>query len=129
MTTFGFLIDLDGVVYLNGEPFPGVVSALQRMQTEGIPFRFVSNNTHRSKRSIADHLLGFGVAVPVAWIFTPIAAAVRYLQDAGADSCWFLGSPDAAGELREAGINPADPGAAQPYRILPGLSDIFTLMQ
>lgn len=66
MTVSGFLIDLDGVVYINGEPIPGAVSTLQELQKRGIPFRFVSNNTHRSRETIRAQLARFGVDVPAA---------------------------------------------------------------
>ena len=112
MRVSGFLIDLDGVVYINGEPSPGALPTLREMQDRNIPFRFVSNNTHRSRKTIAARLARFGVNVPTEWIFTPIVAAASYLRDAGADSCWLLGSPDAAEELREAGIDPADPNTS-----------------
>ena len=123
MTVSGFLIDLDGVVYINGEPIPGAVSTLQELQKRGIPFRFVSNNTHRSRETIRARLARFGVDVPVAWIFTPLSAAITYLRDADAGSCWLLGSPDAAVELRNAGINPADPDAS--HVMVGDLSDVL----
>lgn len=123
MTVSGFLIDLDGVVYINGEPIPGAISALRELQCQSIPFRVVSNNTHRSRKTISARLAGFGVEVPIEWIFTPLAAAVTYLREAGADSCWLLGSPDAAAELWEAGINPADPDAA--HVLVGDLSDVL----
>lgn len=123
MTVSGFLIDLDGVVYINGEPIPGAVSTLQELQKRGIPFRFVSNNTHRSRETIRAQLARFGVDVPAAWIFTPLSAAITYLRDADAGSCWMLGSPDAAVELRNAGINPADPDAS--HVMVGDLSDVL----
>ncbi|MDU9376192.1 Acid sugar phosphatase [Methanocorpusculaceae archaeon Sp1] len=124
MTVSGFLIDLDGVVYINGEPIPGSPEVLRELLDRKIPFRFVSNNTHRSRRSIADRLAGFGVTVPVEWIFTPLIAAVSYLRDAGAGSCWFLGSPDAAEELLAAGIDPCNQNAS--HVLVGDLSDVLS---
>ena len=124
MTVSGFLIDLDGVVYINGEPIPGAIAALQELQHRGIPFRFVSNNTHRSRQTIQARLARFGMDVPVEWIFTPLTAAVAYLRDAGVASCWFLGNHNVAAELREAGINPADSDAA--HVLVGDLSDVLT---
>ncbi|HJK57939.1 MAG TPA: TIGR01458 family HAD-type hydrolase [Methanocorpusculum sp.] len=123
MTVSGFLIDLDGVVYINGEPIPGAVPALQELKRRGIPFRFVSNNTHRSRETIQARLARFGVDIPVEWIFTPLTAAIAYLRQAGATSCWLLGSPDAAKELTDAGINPADPNAS--HVLIGDLSDVL----
>lgn len=124
MTVAGLLIDLDGVVYLNGKPIPGAVPALLELQRRKIPFRFVSNNTHRSRSTISRRLRGFGVHVPVEWIFTPLVAVVRYLRDAGCTSCYLLGSPDAAAELREAGIDPEDLSAS--HVVVGDLSDVLT---
>ena len=61
--------------------------------------------------------------IPVEWIFTPLTAAIAYLRQAGATSCWLLGSPDAAKELTNAGINPADPNAS--HVLIGDLSDVL----
>ncbi|HJJ90302.1 MAG TPA: HAD-IIA family hydrolase [Methanocorpusculum sp.] len=123
MIISGCLIDLDGVVYINEEPIPGAISAIRELMKRNIPFRFVSNNTHRSRETIRTQLARFGIDVPVEWIFTPLSAAITYLQDAGSMSCWFLGSPDAAFELRNAGINPVDPTAS--YVLVGDLSEVL----
>ena len=47
------LIDIDGVLYVGDRPVDGANRALGILDERGIPYRFVSNTTRRSRRSIA----------------------------------------------------------------------------
>ena len=41
----GYVLDLDGTVYLGGAPLPGAVEAISRLRALGSRFVFLSNNT------------------------------------------------------------------------------------
>lgn len=58
------LLDLDGVLYVEGEPLPGAATAVRELRQGGRGLRFVTNTTARSRRMTLAKLeqLGFDVA-------------------------------------------------------------------
>lgn len=59
----GFLIDLDGVVWLGREPVPGSPEALATMLAAGKELVFVTNNPSKRPEEYAKRLAGMGVDV------------------------------------------------------------------
>jgi HAD superfamily hydrolase (TIGR01458 family) len=72
----GVLLDLDGVVHVRDKPVPGSLEAVARLRAAGLPVRFVTNTTRRSRRAIAEALAALGLAVAPDELFTP-ASLVR----------------------------------------------------
>jgi glycerol 3-phosphatase-2 len=66
----GFLIDLDGVVWIGREPVPGAPEALRALLEEGKRIVFVTNNPGRPPAAYAERLRGFGVEVGTEAIVT-----------------------------------------------------------
>lgn len=79
----GFLIDLDGVLFTRDRAIDGAQDALASLVAHNLPFRFVSNATLRSRRTIAARLTAMGFDIPEHMIFTPPLAAVAYMKNAG----------------------------------------------
>ncbi|MEQ9490844.1 MAG: TIGR01458 family HAD-type hydrolase [Alphaproteobacteria bacterium] len=77
----GVLIDLSGVVYSSDEPISGAAEAIDRLREAGLPLRFVTNTTRKSKRLILEHLAGMGLHIDGDEVFTPAAAACGILAD------------------------------------------------
>ncbi len=75
------LIDLSGVVYTNDQPISGAAEAINRLRKSGMPVRFVTNTTRKSKRLILEHLAGMGFRIDGNEVFTPAAAACAILTD------------------------------------------------
>ena len=69
------LIDLDGTVYQYDKLLPGVGETLAWLRTKGVPLRFVTNSTMRSRSSLAARLRGFGVQAEESDILNPVAVA------------------------------------------------------
>lgn len=94
----GFLIDLDGVLYLNRQVISGACEAVRAVQTSGRSYRFVTNTTRMNRDTVARHLneLGF-VATPDDIISPPVAAA-QYMKRLGYERYHLLAVP----ELQEA---------------------------
>ncbi len=72
----GFLIDLDGVLYIGDTPVDGANEALELLRKRGYPFRFVSNTTRKSRRTIVERLTNMGFHIQEEDIFTPSVAAL-----------------------------------------------------
>lgn len=82
----GYVIDLDGTVYLGDEPLPGAVETLASLRQAGARLIFLTNNPLRSAASYAGLLRGLGVQAEEREIVTPLSVLTGYLkkQHAGA---------------------------------------------
>lgn len=79
----GLLLDLDGTVFQDGALIPGVKEALASLDAAGLPYRFATNMSQRSRREIATWLSTMGLDVPPEWIFTAPLAGGAYLAAHG----------------------------------------------
>jgi len=73
-------LDLDGVLYERGAPIPGAPEAVAAVRAAGLPVRFVTNTTSRSRRLIAERLGRYGFAVDPHEIVCPARAAAAWLR-------------------------------------------------
>ena len=70
------LLDVDGVLHVSGEPIPGAVEAIARLRSVGHRLRFVTNNSTRSRATLAEELRAMGFELEDDELqTTPIAAA------------------------------------------------------
>lgn len=83
----GVLLDLDGTLYVGGEPVPGARDAVERLKDSGIVLRYVTNTTRKPRRWVREHLLSLGFRVEEHEIFTPARAAAGKI---GGRSCFAL---------------------------------------
>src|SRR5688572_12981842 len=75
----GFLIDMDGVIYLGSKPIRGAAEFVAQLQAAGHPFLFLTNNSQRSRRDIKLKLMRMRIAIEEANIFTCAMATARFL--------------------------------------------------
>jgi HAD superfamily hydrolase (TIGR01458 family) len=91
------LLDIDGVLVVSWEPVAGAVDALERIRSAGLPVRFLTNTTSRSRAAIADRLRELAFAVDDDELLTAGVATAEYVMahHPGA-RCWSLndGPPD-----------------------------------
>lgn len=82
MSYKGYLIDLDGTIYLGKEPIPAGKRFVEALQTKGLPFLFVTNNTTRSPQVVADRLAQeFDIHVGPETIYTASLATIDFMKD------------------------------------------------
>ncbi len=87
----GFLIDLDGVVWIGREPVPGAPEALRALLEAGKRIVFVTNNPGRPPAAYAERLRGMGVEVGKERIVTAgIVTARLAAEAAGPDGSAFV---------------------------------------
>ncbi len=77
------LLDLDGVLYVEGEPVPGATAAVGELRGLGLDLRFVTNTTARSRGQTLEKLAGLGFEVESAELVTPARLARRHCEKAG----------------------------------------------
>jgi HAD superfamily hydrolase (TIGR01450 family) len=81
----GFLVDLDGVVWIGREPVPGSPQALQALLEAGKRIVFVTNNPTHPPEVYAERLGGFGVEVGAEQVVTAGMVAARLAGEAAGD--------------------------------------------
>jgi HAD superfamily hydrolase (TIGR01450 family) len=99
----GFLIDLDGVVWIGREPVPGSAEALQTLIAAGKGVVFVTNNPGREPAAYAERLGSMGVEVGAERVVTAGMVAARLAAGAaGAGGAVFVIGMPALKKLVEA---------------------------
>ncbi len=87
----GFLIDLDGVVWVGREPVPGAPETLRALLAADKRLVFVTNNPSRPPAAYAERIQGMGVEIDPAQIVTAgMVAAQLAANAAGADGSAFV---------------------------------------
>jgi NagD protein len=75
----GFLIDMDGVVYRGDAMIAGADEFVARLRRLDLPFRFLTNNSQRTRRDVACKLQRMGIPAEEQDIFTCAMATARFL--------------------------------------------------
>src|SRR5580658_96047 len=76
---FGFLIDMDGVLYRGPELIPGADRFIRELRNRDVPFRFLTNNSQRTRRDVVARLTRMGLDVEDHHVFTSAMATARFL--------------------------------------------------
>lgn len=77
----GFILDLDGVVYLDRRPVPGAVRFLERLRGEGKRILFLTNNSRYTRAEYRRKLEGMGVRAEEKEILTSASATAAFLRE------------------------------------------------
>jgi NagD protein len=75
----GYVLDLDGTVYLGGAPLPGAVQAIARLRALGSRVVFLSNNPLSTPSEYAARLRAMGTPVADDEVVSSIDALFGYL--------------------------------------------------
>jgi len=120
----GFLIDLDGVLYVGDNPIAGAQEAIEYLMQENYIFRFVSNTTRKCRKTIASRLSAMGFDIPEEYVFTPPLAAVSYMKKTGKLHCYLLTTGDVDRDFEQVWVQ--DTGAKKDYVIIGDAGDKIT---
>lgn len=102
----GFLVDLDGTIYLSDHLLPGAAEFLAYTRQVGIPVLFLSNNSSKNRDIYAKKIVGLGLDVKPENILTSGEATALYLRTlvpAGTRIALF-GTPELEADFREHGF-------------------------
>ena len=118
------LLDLDGTVYLGGQPIDHVAPALARAKQQGARSVFVTNNASRPPAEVAASLSGMGVpAEPDDVLTSPQAAAVMLTDRHPAGTkVLVIGAPWLVESVSQAGLVPVRLAADNPAAVVEGHS-------
>ena len=76
---FGYLIDMDGVIYRGSELIEGARRFINELIEKDIPFLFLTNNSQRTRRDVSTKLNRLDIMVDESHIFTCAMATARFL--------------------------------------------------
>jgi len=76
---FGYLIDMDGVIYHGNQLIPGAERFVAELSASNVPFMFLTNNSQRTRRDVVTKLERMGINVEEEHVFTCAIATARFL--------------------------------------------------
>lgn len=86
----GYLIDLDGTIYLGKEPIPAGKRLIEKLQKKQIPFLFVTNNSTKTPESVAQRLKDeFDIQVTKEEVYTVTLATIDYMKECNKGTKFF----------------------------------------
>ncbi|WP_374286345.1 TIGR01457 family HAD-type hydrolase [Lactococcus sp.] len=101
----GYLIDLDGTIYMGNNRIPAGERFIHRLQAAQIPYLFLTNNTTKSPRIVQKRLATeFNIETPIETIYTASLATVDYMNELGLEKTVYIIGEDGLKEaIYEAG--------------------------
>lgn len=101
----GYLIDMDGVLYRGSTLIPGADRFIEELLNRGIPFRFLTNNSQRTRLDVVTKLARLGIKVEEEHIFTCAMATARYIaQQKPSATAFVIGEGGLLTSLHQNGI-------------------------
>jgi len=73
------LLDLSGVLYDGDDVIPGARVAVARVQASGLPVRFITNTSRKTRAQLLAHLRALGFEIEGEQLFTAVDAARQWL--------------------------------------------------
>jgi NagD protein len=105
----GFLIDMDGVIYRGGRLIPGADRFIAKLRKRDVPFRFLTNNSQRTRRDVATRLQRLGIDVEEEHVYTCAMATARFLaQQKPRGTAYVIGEGGLLTALHENGYSIVD---------------------
>lgn len=103
---------MDGVIYRGNQLIPGADRFVSRLREERIPFRFLTNNSQRTRRDVALKLCRLGLESEADDVFTCAMATARFIakQKPGA-TAYVIGENGLAAALHHNDITVVDDDA------------------
>jgi len=89
---YGFLLDMDGVIYRGNKLIPGAQEFIRRLRETDTRFLFLTNNSQRTRRDVALKLSRLGIDATERDIFTCSMATARFVaQQKPSGSAYVIG--------------------------------------
>ncbi len=105
----GFVLDLDGTVYLGERLLPGARDAIAALRQAGRRLCFLSNKPIASRADYAAKLTRLGVPTDIGDVINSSYVLARWLaREAPGARCFVIGEPPLVAELEAAGLKLVD---------------------
>ena len=97
-------LDLDGTIYLGGEPIEGALDFLERLDQRGIRRFFLSNNSSKSVSQYLEKLTSMGIPANERDILLSTHDLLSWLKKEGVTETYLVGTEGMREMLEEDGI-------------------------
>ena len=97
-------LDLDGTIYLGGEPIEGALDFLERLDQRGIRRFFLSNNSSKSVSQYLERLTSMGIPANEQDILLSTHDLLSWLKKEGVTETYLVGTEGMREMLEEDGI-------------------------
>ena len=102
----GFLIDMDGVIYIENDPIPGASDFINKLLKEDIPFTFMTNNSQRTPLDGVRKLAKMGIKIQPKHVYTSAMATAHFMGHQFPNgTAYVLGEGGIINSLHENGFN------------------------
>ena len=102
----GFLIDMDGVIYIENNPIPGAADFISRLLKEDIPFTFMTNNSQRTPLDGVRKVAKMGINIEEKHVYTSAMATAHFMaQQFPNGTAYVLGEGGLINSLHEHGFS------------------------
>ena len=100
---------MDGVFIQSGNLLPGALETVNILKAKNIPFRFLTNTTTKSKKTLHKQLIRLGIKCEEKHIFSAGFAGIRTIIDMGGPSCKLYISDDLKEDYKVFNLNNDSP--------------------
>lgn len=105
----GYLIDLDGTMYLGKEPIQEATLFIDKLVEKNIPFLFVTNNSTKTGEDVAGKLNNMGIQAKADQVVTTSLATAKYIKQQKPNAtCYVIGEAGLYHALEENGLKVVD---------------------
>ena len=103
-----FLFDLDGVLYRGAVPVPEAARSVARLRSLGKRIVFVTNNSGRTPKGVAERLDDVGIEADPTEIETSALTTAAVLATRGVSSAFVVGEAGIVEALSDSGVDVLD---------------------
>lgn len=101
-----FLLDMDGVIHIDGDPIEGSLEAFRMLKKNGKKVGFLTNNSTRTRGDYVEKFSEFGLDIKKSEVMTSAyATALRLKELKGGNVCYIIGEEGLEKELKNAGFD------------------------
>ncbi|MEW4192955.1 TIGR01457 family HAD-type hydrolase [Bacillus altitudinis] len=102
----GYLIDLDGTMYKGTEKIEEAGQFVHKLNELNIPYLFVTNNSSRTPKQVAEKLVSFDIPATEEQVFTTSMATANYIAEQKKDaSVYVIGEEGIQQAIEEKGLS------------------------
>jgi 4-nitrophenyl phosphatase len=86
----GYLIDLDGTMYRGTERIEAASDFVKKLRDKRIPYLFVTNNSTRTPKQVAEKLTDFDIPADEKQVFTTSMATANYIYEQNKEAAVYV---------------------------------------